>query len=178
MTPDFEIFTNRLHLRIPHSEESVAFASLVAESDSLHRWLDWSNADFDHRDAKEFIVVNRLNWVKNLSYGFAVVERSSNQFLGMVALTELHLTSNMATVGYWIADKYQRKGYAKEALEAMVELSFDQLKLTRLEVICDPDNQPSHNVALSCGAVKEGIARNRYMFAGKPRDGVVFSFIP
>lgn len=178
MTPDFEIFTSRLHLRILQSRDSTVLTNQVASSASLHQWLDWCNEHFNDQEAKEFIIANRLNWIKNLSYGFGVFDRKDQTFLGMVAITEIHLISNMASIGYWIADAHQQKGYAKEAVDAIVEMSFSLLKLTRLEIVCDPDNFPSHQVAKSSGAIEEGIARNRFMFAGQPRDGLVFSIIP
>ncbi len=178
MVPDFEIFTSRLHLRILKAEDTNTFATTVTYSASLHQWLDWCHPGFNFSDAKEFIMANRLNWAKSLAYGFGVFDRKSNQFLGMVAITEFSRISNMASVGYWIADKYQCNGYAKEAMLAIIEFSFAELKLTRLEIICDPENKPSHELAKKCGAVQEGIARNRFIFNGKPQDGLVFSIVP
>lgn len=178
MTPEFEIFTSRLHLRILRNSDSHQFAEKVSSSASLHTWLDWCHHHFDSKEAHEFIVANRLNWIKNSSYGFGIFERNSDRFLGMVALTEIFITSNMASLGYWVADQHQHCGYAKEAVDAIVEMAFDQIGLTRLEIVCDRHNLPSHNVARCCGAVEEGVARNRFIFSGQPKDGLVFSIIP
>jgi RimJ/RimL family protein N-acetyltransferase len=84
----------------------------------------------------------------------------------------------MASIGYWVADEYQNQGYGKEALDALIEFSFSQLKLTRLEIVCDPDNRVSHQLAVKCGAVQEGLFRNRFIFNGEPKTGLVFSIIP
>lgn len=178
MTPDLEIITQRLRLRILHQEDSALFSKTVSYSTSLHTWMDWCNSEFDVEEAQDFIRANRLNWVKGTSYGFGIFGRDNDELLGMVALTEIHLISNSGSLGYWITDKVQQHGYAKEALNALINFSFEKLRLTRLEIICDPRNVPSHRVALSCGGLNEGIGRNRFIYFGHAKDGLVFSIVP
>jgi RimJ/RimL family protein N-acetyltransferase len=178
MKPDFEIVTQRLELKLIPSSNAEQFARLVADSYSLHRWMDWTHRDFGYQEALDFIQSTRLNWVKALSYGFGVYLKGTEELAGMVAITEFQHTTNMASIGYWIGDRYQKKGYGKEALEALIEFSFSKLQLTRLEIVCDPDNIRGHILALKCGATEECLAKNRYIFNDKPRDGLVFSVVP
>lgn len=178
MLPDFQIITQRLQLRLLKTEEAPQFSQCVQQSPSLHQWIDWCHDTFSTNDAEQFILANRLNWVKADSYGFGVFEKDSQQLVGMVAINEFYHVFNMGSLGYWIADSSQGKGYGKEALEALIEFCFSQLKLTRLEIVCDLENLASQKLALACGAVKESIARNRFIFNDKPKDGIVFSLIP
>ncbi len=178
MLPDFQITTQRLQLRLLKLEEAEQFAENIRLSPSLHQWIDWCHDQFSTKDAEQFILSNRLNWVKSDAYGFGIYDRQQNQLVGMVAINEFYRVFNMASLGYWIADRHQKKGYGKEALDALIEFCFSQLKLTRLEIVCDVDNIDSQKLALSCGALKENIARNRFVFNDKPRDGVIFSLIP
>lgn len=178
MKADFEIITQRLQLKLMNNADTESFRQLITDSYSLHRWIDWTHRDFTSEEASDFIQHNRLNWVKAISYGFGVYLKSTEQLLGMVAITEFHRTANMASIGYWIGDGYQRKGYGKEALDALIEFCFARLGLTRLEIVCDPDNITSHILALKCGATEECLAKNRYIFDGKPKDGLLFSIIP
>ena len=178
MTPNHTLLTPRLKLRMIRPEENQAFSSAIQSSPSLYPWLDWCHQKFSIEEATDFIMHTRLNWIKNNAYGFGIYHNKSNDFIGMVALTELSPSFNMGAIGYWICDHHQFKGYAKEAIVELIHFCFSELHLTRLECICDPDNLASHHVALNCGAEKEGLARNRYLFDGKPKDGVVFSFIP
>lgn len=178
MTPDHTLLTTRLRLRMIHADESERFAYAIQSSPSLYPWLDWCHSAFTVEEAIDFLMHTRLNWLKNNAYGFGIYHQQTDDFIGMVALTDLSPSFNMGTIGYWICDQHQSNGYAKEALLALINFCFTELRLTRLECICDPDNTPSHHIALSCGAEKEGLARNRYLFDGKPKDGIVFSFIP
>ncbi|MBW3694595.1 N-acetyltransferase [Vibrio sp. T187] len=178
MSPDFQILTQRLALRIIEPEHAPEFTQLIKQSTSLYEWIDWCHSDYDIEEANKFILATRLNWVKAEAFGFGIFDRTSGKLLGMVAINELYHTFNMASLGYWVGDEYQRKGIAKEAMNALIEFSFAQLKLTRLEIVCDLDNLPSQHLIERCGGVKEALARNRFVFNGKPKDGVVFSIIP
>ncbi|KJY83035.1 ribosomal-protein-serine acetyltransferase [Vibrio galatheae] len=178
MSPDYQIITQDLVLRLISSDECQDIQQCVIDSPSLHRWIDWCHAAFSLDDAERFVMATRLNWVKSEAYGFGVFCRTSNQLLGMVAINELYHTFNMASIGYWIADRHQGKGYANKAVSALAEFCFAQLKLTRIEVVCDPSNLPSQKLIESCGGVFEVKAKNRFIFNGQPKTGLVYSLIP
>lgn len=178
MSPDFHILTKRLALRIIEAEDAPVFTSLIQNSPSLYPWVDWCHPHYTLDEANKFILATRLNWVKAEAFGFGVFEKNSRKLLGMVAINELYHTFNMASLGYWVGDEYQRKGIAKEAMEALFDFCFSQLKLSRLEIVCDPENLPSQALIEKCGAEKECIAKNRFIFNNKPKDGVVFSIVP
>ncbi|WP_165310819.1 GNAT family N-acetyltransferase [Vibrio ziniensis] len=178
MLPDFQIVTQRLQLRLLKLDEAEAFSDCIRCSPSLHQWVDWCHEQFSKKDAEQFILANRLNWVKADAYGFGVFEKQQQQLVGMVAINEFYRIFNMASLGYWIADKSQHKGFGKEAVNALIEFCFSQLKLTRIEIVCDTENLPSQKLALACGALKENVARNRFLFNDQPKDGIVFSLIP
>jgi RimJ/RimL family protein N-acetyltransferase len=178
MSPDYLIITPRLELRLIPNEDAAQFQTLISDSPTLHQWIDWCEEDFNQEQAERFLLATRLNWVKSQAYGFGLYRRSDKQLLGMVAINELYHTFNMASLGYWVADKYQRQGYGKEALEGLISFSFEQLKMTRLEIVCDPLNLQSQQLAEQCGALFETLARNRFIFNGKPKEGLVYSLIP
>ncbi|MCG3759628.1 N-acetyltransferase [Vibrio cincinnatiensis] len=175
---EFLINTQHLHLRLLTLDDSPALSTLIRTSSSLHQWIDWCHPAFTQEEADRFILATRLNWVKARAYGFAIIQKSTQQLVGMVAINEFYPTFNMASLGYWIGDAFQRQGMALEALNAITEWCFSQLQLTRLEIVCDPENLPSQHLAAACGAKKEYLAKNRYLFHGKPKAGVIFSLIP
>jgi RimJ/RimL family protein N-acetyltransferase len=86
--PDFCIITKRLGLRLIKNEEVGSFTQAIKNSPSLHQWLDWCDNEFSTEDGYDFLIANRLNWLKGLAYGFGIFSRETNEFLGMVALTE------------------------------------------------------------------------------------------
>ena len=178
MVLDFQIVTSRLVLKLVGSEDAPTLSNCIKQSPSLHQWVDWCTPDFSNDDADEFLLNTRLNWVQAKSYGFGVYRKADGALLGMVSVNELYHTFNMVSLGYWIADKYQNSGFGKESLDAVIEFCFDKLKITRIEIVCDPDNLASQKLAISCRANFEVIAKNRYLYQGTPKAGMVFSIIP
>ncbi|MDF2153622.1 GNAT family protein [Vibrio sp. CAU 1672] len=178
MNPDFEIITPRLKLSLITNDRARELQQLVCQSPSLHQWLDWCHGDFTLKQAGEFIQATRLNWIRMEAFGFGVYQRDSAALIGMVAVNELYQTFNMASIGYWVGDQYQRQGLASEAVAALAELCFAKLGLTRLEVVCDPQNIASQALIEALGAKKEALARHRFIYRGQPKDGLVYSLLP
>ncbi|KII79604.1 GNAT family N-acetyltransferase [Vibrio renipiscarius] len=178
MSPDYQIITPEFILRLIDAQESKQLRALIVRSPNLHHWIDWCHAQFSDEDAEQFLLATRLNWVKSDAYGFGIFRRSDDALIGMVAINEFYRTFNMASLGYWIADEFQQQGYGHRALDALIEFCFDMLKLTRLEIVCDPDNIASQKLALTCGAQFEAYAANRFLFNGKPRCGAIYSMVP
>ncbi len=178
MTPDYKIITPRLELKLIPNEDADQLRDCVNHSPTLHRWIDWCTPDFTLEQSERFLLATRLNWVKSEAYGFGVYRRYDDELIGMVAINELYHTFNMVSLGYWIRDSFQANGYGKEALEGLINFCFEQLKVTRVEIVCDPENLPSQKLAERCGAVFETKARNRFIYDGKPKDGMVYSIIP
>ena len=178
MSPDYQIITSSLVLRLVDSEEDEELQTLIRQSSSLHDWIEWCHADFSLQEAASFIQSTRVNWIKSQAFGFGVYRRCDDRLIGMVAINELYHTFNMASLGYWIGDEFQQQGYASKAVSALCDFCFDTLKLTRLEIVCDPDNQASRALALACGAEFEAYAANRFLVNRKPKTGAVYAIIP
>ncbi len=172
------IHTYRLELRLINNDHLNEFCEVICSSASLHHWIDWCHPEFSQQDGYDFLLANRVNWLKSLSYGFGVFLKGNDELIGMVALTERYYSFNMGTIGYWIGDAHQGRGYASEALTGLCSFCFEEIGLTRLEVVCDTGNLASHAVARKIGALEEGVARNRFIYAEQVKDGLVFSLIP
>tara|TARA_R110000744_G_scaffold180013_1_gene299008 strand:- start:55 stop:369 length:315 start_codon:yes stop_codon:yes gene_type:complete len=64
-----------------------------------------------------------------------------------------------AEVWYKIHSDYWKKGYATEALKAILDFGFDTLKLHRIEAGCAVENIGSIKVLEKSGMVREGRLR-------------------
>jgi RimJ/RimL family protein N-acetyltransferase len=177
MSPEFQIITRGFVLRLIKVDESQKLSHCINHSPSLYPWIDWCHSNFSQQEAEAFVKATRLSWIKGEAYGFGVFSRDNSVLLGMVAINEIYHTFNMASIGYWIADEHQKNGLGTNAVKALLEFCFAELSLTRVEVVCDPENNASQKLIISCGGVFETMARNRFIYNGKAKTGAVYSII-
>ena len=76
---------------------------------------------------------------------------------------------NAREVGYIVNRRFQRKGYAREALQAVVDRAF-RLGAHRIYAECDPRNEASWRLLESAGFRREAHFRKNIFF-WKDADG-------
>lgn len=98
--------------------------------------------------------------------------------MGSVGINSIQSGYQMGNIGYWVRQSEQGQQIALEAVQAITAFGFEQLGLTRLEIIAAEHNLPSRRIAEKTGARFEGIAYNRLVIHGQPTDAAVYSLIP
>lgn len=101
-----------------------------------------------------WIAQNKLSVVKN--YTFAIEKKSDAEFIGLFGLKLGSEKYKRAEVWYKIHRNHWNKGYATEALNAVLNFGFKTLKLHRIEAGCAVDNLGSIRVLEKAGMTKEG----------------------
>ncbi|MEO8305668.1 MAG: GNAT family protein [Betaproteobacteria bacterium] len=150
--------------------------SLVENADNRNVWLNLLDA-FPHpytdADAKEWIAASST---ADPEQNFAV------EYLGFaiggVGLT-LHdgVLSKTGSFGYWIGERYWRKGIATAVVEAFVPHVFSEFALVRLEARVFSWNPGSSRVLEKCGFRKEALLEKRIFKDGRIIDEYVFARI-
>lgn len=159
-------------------EDTAALHLAVRASiDSLSYWLPWCHPDYSEADAAEWIAYSMRAWAARDGFPLGVFDRSG-ELIGGTGLSHVDRTSNMANIGYWVSAPHCGKGVATAAARLAARIGFEQLGLTRLEIVVLTENLASHRVAMKLGATREAEARNRLMFQGRPANAVVYSLIP
>jgi ribosomal-protein-alanine N-acetyltransferase len=79
---------------------------------------------------------------------WATIHKETNQFIGRCGLLPWTIEERPEVeVAYLLDKKYWRQGLGTEAAQAILHYGFEQLKLTRLICMVDPNNQASAKVA-------------------------------
>ena len=122
------------------------------DKDKSHMPIKQIRLDFHYnRTIKEYHSGNELTWLLQL--------KGSNKVIGEIVLYDF-LLDRQADMGYRLNKNYWGKGYATEAGQAIVDFSFDTLKLERLQIRCFKNNPPSVRIAQKLGFTQEGLIRN------------------
>ncbi|MDA7425487.1 GNAT family N-acetyltransferase [Thalassococcus lentus] len=170
--------TERLSLRPPSHADFTHWATLRRESrEFLTPWEPtWAD---DHLSRRGF--TNRVYWAaRSIHAGTAVplflVRRDDDSLIGAITLDNIRRGPAQAgTLGYWIGERYARRGYMAEAIAAMVHHSFERLQLSRIEAACLPENVASRGLLEQTGFKYEGVAQSYLQINGRWRTHVLYA---
>lgn len=86
---------------------------------------------------------------------FAVVDKGTGATVGDVGLHVRASDPSTADVGYTIARRFQRQGYASEAVEVVINYAFDVIGVRAVFASALADNEASRGVAERVGMALE-----------------------
>lgn len=174
----FKIETERLTLRLPMHGDHGAWSNLRHLSEAFLR--PWEPAwAHDHLSRKAF--TNRVYWAqRSYSQGLAMplflVRREDSTLVGAITMDNIRRgPSQAATLGYWIGQPFARKGYMREAIEAVSHHAFYHMDLSRLEAACLPENLASRGALEKSGFKYEGVAQSYLQINGRWRNHVLYA---
>ena len=81
---------------------------------------------------------------------YAIALKENDELIGMVGMG-LEETLNEVEVAYFMCEQYQRRGYTKKAVDALVKWCFTVSELPYLILTIDCVNTPSCKLAERCG---------------------------
>lgn len=112
---------------------------------------------YGENDAKEWIEIATKKWDEG-SYEFFIELKSEKKVIGGLGL-KVDENDKIGETGFWINQKYWRKGYITEALKALFDFAFDKLKLRKIESGAFAENEASNAIHKKMGYVLEGMKR-------------------
>jgi RimJ/RimL family protein N-acetyltransferase len=158
------IETERLLVRVPQAGDGLALHAAVVESLPELRqflgFLPWVASEPNPKSSEARCRAGAANFLSRTDLPFLAFEKSSGQLLGGVGLHRTVWSTPKTEVGYWVRTSRAGSGYVTEAVSALVEYAFNQMRAVRVELITDEANAPSRQVAERCRFGLEGILRN------------------
>ncbi|SDL94272.1 GNAT family N-acetyltransferase [Sediminibacillus halophilus] len=86
------------------------------------------------------------------AYIFGVFRKADGTHLGMIDFSTYERgTFQWGRIGYTIHNHFWRHGYGKESVKAALQMALTDLGYHRIEAHINLDNNPSINLAISCG---------------------------
>jgi len=132
--------------------------AIVTEPNILRFMPDWAAGRTSPQDYYDYI-----DWAQtqkdstdiytNKRYAIALPdadESGTDEMIGMVGVG-LEDTLNEVEVAYFMTEKYQRRGYAKEAVDALTDWCLKVSDIKYLILTIDCANTPSNGLAEKCG---------------------------
>ena len=141
------------------------------------KFLSRNSSYYDFNNFKTTIKELIEEQAKDLVYMYLIID-DYGKIVGRVNLVSIIRGDfNKAELGYRIAEKHQGKGYATNAVEAVLDAATNTHKLHRIEAGTSPDNIGSQIVLIKSRF--QFIGRyNQYIYQdGKWNDSISFEII-
>lgn len=109
---------------------------------------------------------------------FLMIDKETDKIIGRCGLHNWNKDHKRAEIGYALEDEsFKRKALMSEAVEAIIEYGFHELKLNRIEALVGPENVPSLRIIEKNGFTKEGIFRQHFYVDEKYEDTIAFALL-
>ncbi len=133
----------------------------VPERERLRRWF--STEWIDPPDLRQ--------------WEFAVADRLSDIFLGTIMIHSCDWKNRRAEIGAWTVPEARDRGVGSAAFQLLLDWSFDDLALERIEITALPENVSVPHLAEKFGFVYEGTLRKRNFERGRRVDLLLWSLL-
>ena len=115
-----------------------------------------------------------LNSNSGISWAITL-HNTPSQLIGVIGLWRLIKEHYRAEIGYTLLPQYWRKGIMAEAIKAVMEYGFSDMKLHSIEAQINPENIASAKLLESAGFIKEAHFKENFFAEGKFSDTIVYS---
>jgi len=114
------------------------------------------------------------DWQSGRFYVFGIWHRATAAYLGDICLMPQH--KGQAEIGYYLAAAAEGRGYAREALAAIVGFGFEAVGSQRLLIRCYADNERGQAVARALGFAYEASPKRPLWFRNTDTVGNIRRF--
>jgi RimJ/RimL family protein N-acetyltransferase len=152
--------TARLMLRRPVASDAPEIFQRYASDPDVTRYLSWRrHASVD--ETKVFVDFSDAEWARWPVGPLLICLRADGTLIGGTGL--VFEVRHRAATGYVLAKDQWGKGYASEALAAVVALAAS-VGVQRLYATCHVDHRASWRVMEKCGFEREALMRRHSVF--------------
>ena len=159
-----ELETERLILVAPAENDAAEIFERYASDPDVTRYMGWPRHQ-SIEDTRGFLTFSASEWERWPAGPYLIRARSDGRLLGSTGLA--FDRDDEAMTGYVLAKDAWGRGYATEALRAMVDLAR-RLRLIRLYAPYHPENLASARVLEKCGFALDTTWHGKSLFPNLP----------
>lgn len=128
-------------------------------------------------DARKFMgrVIAAQQANEGITWGITL--KNEPKLIGNIGIWRIDKEHHRGEIGYVLHSEHQSKGYAAEALKAVINYGFSVMKLHSLEANVNPLNSASIKLLEKNNFVKEAHFKENYYFNGRYLDSAIYSLL-
>lgn len=167
--------TERLRLRRPEMVDAPSLLRMRSDPRTM-TYID-KELMVDLSEAEDLIALSSGNFDKGEALNWTIVDRVSGEWIGSMGLWRVIFEHCRAEIGYALLPEHWGKGYASEAMAAILDYGFEEFGLHSVLAEINPANEGSRRVLEKHGFQEEGRLRQSCLWKGKFRDTVLFGLL-
>lgn len=165
--------TKSLILRNLQEDDCIKLQSYLLENrDFLEKWSPKVDENFyDISNLKKIINDDNKSNLSKSSLKLHIFLKENNKLIGSISLSNIVYGAFLSCfLGYKLHTNYTKQGYMSEALEKIVDIAFDELKLHRIEANIMPMNLASQKLVQKFSFENEGLSKKYLKINGVWED--------
>lgn len=144
----------------------------------LNQWLPWARLDYTTSDTTAFIRDSLQAWKEERAWDYSVRSKEDpRKHLGNVSFWTVSKLGKIAEIGYWVRSDETSRGVCTEAVERLLEETFDSLGYHKVVLRIAVGNDASDRVAEKLGFTREGVLREELLIRGNWVDHSLWSLL-
>lgn len=167
-----QIETERLILRKLTEKDADEAFNNWCNSDKVDKYVLWSKHEDINVTLKQF-----KQWVEDYqelnTYRWIVQLKETGELIGTIDSSKRFIRFGCCEIGYCYGDKFWNKGYATEALKAVIKFLFEECEADTIFAEHLEHNPASGEVMKKAGMKYEGILRSRIIDKDNIRNDLV-----
>ncbi len=159
-------------LRLTDAEDVFAYAG----DPEMTHYTTWT-AHRSLADSRHFLQAKLRSYAHGEPSNWGVVLAASGRLIGTCGFVSWNPDHRRAEIGYALARRHWGQGLTTEAVRAVVDFSFRQTELYRLQALCLIPNLASARVMEKVGMRYEGILRGFADHQGQFSDLKIYAIL-
>ena len=166
---------DNIHLRALELED-LDFLFTV-ENDISFWEISSTQTPFSRHILQQYLENAHLDIYEAKQLRLIIAENKTNKRLGIIDLFDFNPQHKRAGIGILIIEDEQQKGYASEALNLLIDYSFNQLNLHQIFANITTDNKNSIQLFKKYKFTEIGTKKEWIYSQGKFKDEVLFQLL-
>lgn len=144
----------------------------------LNQWLPWARMDYEHGDSTAFIRESILAWKEDRAWDYSIrFKDDPERHVGSISFWTVSKLGKIAEFGYWVRSDEQSRGICSEAVDRLLEETFNSLGYHKVTLRIAVGNNASDRVAEKLGFTREGVLREELLIRGNWVDHSLWSLL-
>lgn len=160
----------------PWRDSDLAAIVAACQDPEIARWTRVPSP-YGESDARLYLLDRYDAVLDGRAAPFAIVESSTGELLGSVALMRFAWAHARGEVGYWLAREARGHGHASRAVRLICAWGFATLGLERVQLFAATGNEPSQRVADRVGFTREATQRSDILNHGTRDDTIAYGLL-